>query len=343
MKSVRPTDAKDIAEVVAWAAAEEQKLDVRGGGTKQSLGCPVDAACALDLGALSGIGLYEPAELVLTAAAGTPRPDIEKALAAHHQQLAFEPPDLGPLLGKSAGKDTIGGILACNLSGPRRFSAGAARDHFLGVAAVSGRGEAFKSGGRVVKNVTGYDMCRLLAGSYGTLAVMTEVTLKVLPAPEETRTLVLHDLDDAAATQAMTAALQSSHHVSGAAHLPASVAARSGFDAGAATLLRLEGFGPSVAARATALTDALRAHSDIDPLDQTASEKLWLGIRDVTPFVDKPDRPVWRISVSPQSGHKVATAAAAKLSAGVVPGSGRRPGLASGGCRYSRRRCGGRA
>ena len=315
MDALQPTDAQQVAEIVAWAAAEKQKLEVRGGGSKRALGRPVEAERVVDLTAMAGITLYEPEELVLSAASGTARRQIDDALAAHHQQLAFEPPDLGPLLGAGAGGDTIGGIIACNLSGPRRFNAGAARDHFLGVSAVSGRGETFKSGGRVVKNVTGYDMCKLLAGSYGTLAVMTQVTLKVLPAPEEVRTLVLHGLDDAAATRAMTAALASSHSVSGAAHLPAGVAARTDIDGGAATLLRVEGFGPSVAARVSALTGLLRDHGDIDMLDGVASETLWRQIRDVAPFVAQSDWPVWRISAPPQSGHEVVAAVAARHTA----------------------------
>src|SRR5688572_23146684 len=154
--------------------------------------------------------------------------------------------DFGPLLGGAAGAGTIGGALATNLSGPRRIKAGAARDHFLGVTAVSGRGETFKSGGRVVKNVTGYDLCKLLAGSWGTLAVMTEVTLKVLPRAEITQTVLLVGLDDAAAVRAMTLALGSACDVSGAAHLPATVSARVPVpeiaSAGTAiTALRLEG------------------------------------------------------------------------------------------------------
>ena len=315
METLRPTDAKTLAEIVAWAAAEAQKLDVRGGGSKRALGRPIDAGHVLDLSALAGITLYEPEELVLSAASATKRRQIDDALAAQHQHLAFEPPDFGPLLGAGAGGDTIGGIIGCNLSGPRRFSAGAARDHFLGIAAVSGRGEAFKSGGRVVKNVTGYDMCKLLAGSYGTLAVMTQVTLKVLPAPEETRTLVLHGLDDATATRAMTEALQSSHNVTGAAHLPANLAARLDIDGGAATLLRLEGFGPSVATRASALTDLLCDHGDIDVLDRAASATLWRQIRDGAPYVAQPDWPLWRISVPPQAGHEVAARIAARHTA----------------------------
>ena len=152
---------------------------------------PAQWDLSLDLSDLSGVTLYEPEELVLSAKAGTPLAEIETLLAAHNQELAFEPMDYGPLLGGAAGRGTIGGVLAANLSGPRRIKAGAARDHFLGFTAVSGRGETFKSGGRVVKNVTGYDLCKLMAGSWGTLAVMTDVTVKVLPRAETEQTLLV--------------------------------------------------------------------------------------------------------------------------------------------------------
>ena len=123
--------------------------------------------------------------------AGTPIAEIETLLEKNNQELAFEPIDYGPLLGGEAGRGTLGGAIAANLSGPRRIKAGAARDHFLGVTAVTGRGETIKSGGRVVKNVTGYDLCKLLAGSWGTLAAMTDITIKVLPKPETEATVLV--------------------------------------------------------------------------------------------------------------------------------------------------------
>ena len=168
-----------------------------GHGSKRAIGRPAQTDLTLDLSALSGITLYEPEELVLSAKAATPLAEIEALVAAKGQQLAFEPMDYATLLGGVAGRGTIGGALAANLSGPRRIKAGAARDHFLGFSAVSGRGETFKSGGRVVKNVTGYDLCKLIAGSWGTLAAMTEVTIKVLPAAETEETLLIRGLEPA--------------------------------------------------------------------------------------------------------------------------------------------------
>ena len=220
---LKPRDAKDVEDAVQWALGAGKALEIVGQGTKRAIGRPAQSDLTLDLSGLSGVTLYEPEELVLSARAGTPLAEIEALVASTGQQLAFEPMDYGPLLGGAAGRGTIGGVLAANLSGPRRIKAGAARDHFLGFSAVSGRGETFKSGGRVVKNVTGYDLCKLMAGSWGTLAAMTEVTIKVLPQPETESTVIVRGLDDEAAMRAMTAAMGLPCDVSGAAHLPAAV------------------------------------------------------------------------------------------------------------------------
>src|SRR6187397_3108870 len=216
--TLKPRDGKDAEAAVQWALAEGKTLEVIGQGSKRGIGRAAQWDLSLDLSDLSGVTLYEPEELVLSAKAGTPIAEIETLLAASHQELAFEPMDYGPVFGAAAGRGTLGGALAANLSGPRRIKAGAARDHFLGFTAVSGRGETFKSGGRVVKNVTGYDLCKLMAGSWGTLAAMTEVTVKTLPRAETEATVAIAGLDDAAAAQAMTAAMGSSCDVSGAAH-----------------------------------------------------------------------------------------------------------------------------
>ena len=221
----RPTTLDQLRDALAAAVADGEAVELLGLGSKRGLGRPVQAARVLDLAALAGVRAYEPAELVLTAAAGTPLAEIEALLKASLQMLAFEPPDLGALYGTwSAG--TLGGAIAANLAGPRRVKIGAARDHFLGTVAVSGRGEVFKAGGKVVKNVTGYDLCKLLAGSFGTLAAMEEVTVKVIPAPAKSRTVLLFGLAPHEAVAALAQALNSPHEVSGAAYLPAAVAAR---------------------------------------------------------------------------------------------------------------------
>ncbi len=252
----KPRDAIEVEFIVRAALAEEKTLEVVGRGTKRAIGRAAQWDATIDLSGLSGVTLYEPEELVLSAKAGTPLAEIEALVAASNQELAFEPMDYGPLLGTAAGAATIGGVLAANLSGPRRIKAGAARDHFLGLSAVSGRGEVFKSGGRVVKNVTGYDLCKVIAGSWGTLAVMTDVTIKTLPKAETEATVLVLNLDDAAAGKAMTAATGSYGDVSAAAHLPAGIAERIAATAAghaALTAFRLEGVAPSVAQRKAVL------------------------------------------------------------------------------------------
>jgi glycolate oxidase FAD binding subunit len=205
--TLKPRDDNEVVEAVAWAAAEAKTLEIVGRGTKRAIGRAAQTDLTLDGSGISGIVLYEPEELVLSAKGGTPLAEIEKQLARNRQELPFEPADLGPLLGGKPEAGTIGGMLAANLSGPRRIKAGSARDHALGMKAVSGRGESFKAGGRVVKNVTGYDLPKLLAGSWGTLAVMTEITLKVLPAAEDVATVLALGLADQQAIEAMNAAI----------------------------------------------------------------------------------------------------------------------------------------
>jgi len=287
----RPADEKQLIEVVTAAVANEESLEVVAGGSKRNLGRPPQLPHTLDVAAFGGIRQYEPEELVLTAGAATPLAEIEHALAAKRQMLAFEPADWRTLLGSTAASPTLGGVVACNLSGPRRIRQGAARDHVLGAAAVSGRGEAFKAGGRVVKNVTGYDLCKLLAGSYGTLAVMTEISVKVLPAPEATRTVALTGLDDARAVAAMTHGLNSPHELSGAAHLPK-------VDGRARTILRVEGPVPSVEARAQALRDELRPFGVAEIVGDADSIQLWTAVRDAQPLLAG-ERDVWRVSLAP--------------------------------------------
>ncbi len=318
--ALTPESAEAVREAVAGALAEESPLEVLGAGSKRDYGRPSEAARKLNLSALSGVALYEPEELVMTAGVGTRLSEIEARLTQYGQFLAFEPADYGPLLGGTAGQATIGGVLACNLSGPRRIAAGAARDHFLGVEAVSGRGEAFKSGGRVMKNVTGYDMCKLLAGSFGTLAVMTKVTFKVLPAPEETRTVLIRGLEDGPAVEAMTRALRGPWEVSGAAHLTKPLAATSAVasvaDAdAAATALRLEGPAPSVAARAAALSEELSAFGGAQALHTEDSNALWREIGNVAPFRKDRERHVWRLSVPPSAAPGVVERISASLDA----------------------------
>lgn len=294
-----PATPEEVQAMVAETAAQGRRIEVVGGGTKRAIGA-VHADVTLSLAGLDQVIDYAPDELVLTAQAGARLADLERLVAAEGQMLAFEPPRWTGLL-RSAGEPTIGGALAANLSGPRRIRAGAARDHFLGFSAVSGRGEVFKAGGKVVKNVTGYDLMKLMAGSWGTLAVLTEVTIKVLPAPRTETTLMLFGLSDATACQAMAQAMNGPFEVSGAAHLPPFAA-----DAElAVTALRLEGFEASVAARADRLAQALRTFGIVQRLDAPHSREFWGQVREVEAFARDP-RPLWRLSVPPAGGWRVA-------------------------------------
>jgi len=307
-----PTTDDQVRDLIAWAFAEKAPLEIIGRGSKRDLGNPMAEAegnlATLDLSALAGVGLYEPGELVLTAAPGTPMAEIDALLAEHNQRLAFEPMDMGLVLGGPADAGTLGGMISCNLAGPRRISAGAARDHILGVKGVTGRGENFKSGGRVVKNVTGYDMSKLMTGAYGTLGAMTELSIKVLPVPEKAWTVLVFGLDDAAAIRALAQAAGSRHEVSGLAHLPASAAAKSGVgyvasSAASVTAIRLEGPGPSVEYRAAALKEELKSFGEVEELHSKNTGDLWREIRDVR-LLDA-DAVLWRLSVAPSAGAAV--------------------------------------
>ncbi|MGZ5804754.1 MAG: FAD-binding protein [Xanthobacteraceae bacterium] len=319
----KPRDAADVEAAVRWALAERKALEVVGRGSKRAIGRPAQSDATLDLSGLSGITLYEPEELVLSAHAGTPIAEVEAIVASRGQELAFEPMDYGPLLGTRIGQGSIGGVLASNLSGPRRIKSGAARDHFLGFSAISGRGEIFKSGGRVVKNVTGYDLCKLLAGSWGTLAAMTDVTIKTLSKSETEATLVVQGLADNVAIKAMAAAMGSACDVSGAAHLPAKLAPHFLADFGnsrAMTVLRLEGVEPSVAHRVKALGAVVARFGAPAVIDAARSHRLWRAVRDAIPFAANGPygaRPVWRISTAPSRGAEVGSSIAAKTGGDV--------------------------
>jgi len=309
-ETYKPESPEQVLEAIKWALAEEQSLDVVGHATKSEFGRPAKASNRLDLTALNGISLYEPGELVMSAAAATPMSDIHAALGAQSQHLVCEPANLGPLLGSGQSAGTIGGMFACNLAGPRRISAGSARDHLLGFHAVSGRGEIFKSGGRVVKNVTGFDLSKLLTGSFGTLAVMTDVSFKVMPMPEKSRTVLVMTKDSASGCAALTQALNSSCDVSAAAHLPADIAALSTVSyvngaGGALSALRVEGPGPSVEYRTTALRTLLADYGETEELHSANTAALWREIRDVDYFVSGAEQ-IWRLSVPPASGAQVA-------------------------------------
>lgn len=283
--ALTPSTEADLADIVASA---NDPFAIRGGGTRgvETTGTPLSTA------ALSGITLYEPGALTLVAQAGTPVADIEAALAAENQMLPFEPMDHRDLMG-TKGTPTIGAVVAANISGPRRVQAGACRDFLLGVRLVDGQGQVIKNGGRVMKNVTGYDLARLMCGAHGTLGILTEVAFKVLPKPDYQTTLIYDDFDDTATADLVTRAMKSPFEVSGAARLPAGVLGSEG-----AAILRLEGFEGSVTYRAKALVDAVDLGACKLETDPDKNTHIWRSVRDVTPFGDR-DGDIWSLSIKP--------------------------------------------
>ncbi len=309
-----PETPEEAAAAIREAALSGTPLTLRGACTRTQWGA---GARVISSAALSGILSYNPAEMVMTALSGTPLAAVEAALSENSQMLAFEPMDHRPLLGM-AGEPTIGGVFAVNASGPRRLVAGAARDSLLGLSFVNGRGEIIRAGGRVMKNVTGLDLVKLLAGSRGSLGFITQVTFRVLPAPRATETVVISGLDDAHATAAMATALSLPVDVSAAAHLPFIVSGRflgRALPEGSATLLRLEGHAASVQARRRKLMEALGAFGPASVLEEAESRALWRQVRDAEPYGVARGKVVWRISVAPTAGHQLMNAL--RLHAGV--------------------------
>lgn len=310
---LRPSSEAELKSVVERLVAGRTPVEVRGAGSKRSVGRPAAQSTVLETAGLDGITLYEPSELVMSARAGTPLARIEGTLAERNQMLAFEPVDIAPAAGGPAGVQTIGAVFATGYSGARRISAGAARDHLLGVRAVNGRGELFKSGGRVLKNVTGYDVARALAGSWGTLAVLSEVTFKVLPRPESTATLVFTGLADEIATELMCTALGTPFEVSGTAHLTAGLTTRLELaslarEADTLTAIRIENFASSVAYRTGRLAEALKMFGTPVELGQESSVAFWSELRRLSvlsPAQGDASTQLWRISTAPRLAARV--------------------------------------
>jgi len=299
---IAPADEAGIIDAVQAARAAREPLAIAGQGSKRGLLRPVQAARSVSTRALTGVTLYRPAELIISARAGTPLAEIEATVAEKGQQLIAEAPYLNGVFATAA-PPSIGGVVAANLSGPRRIAWGATRDHVMGLRFINGAGEAIRSGGRVLKNVTGLDLCKLLSGSYGTLGVITEVTLKVLPAPETSATLLIEAPDLAGAVAALSAGLGSPFGVSAAATLPA--------QDHAVAALRLEDFAASVAYRMEKLRDMLDSFGAQRVLDDGESRAFWRSMREVEPLQAMPDEAIWRVSVRPSAGPRIAAAASA--------------------------------
>lgn len=284
-------DTQDGAlDIVRGSIPNRRSLRIIGGGTKSALGREVEANEEVSVSRLTGITLYEPAELVMSARVGTPLAEIEQTLQARGQMMAFEPPDWRAVL-HADGVPTIGGVFAVNASGSRRVASGAARDHLLGVTFINGRGELHRAGGRVMKNVTGLDVTKLVCGAYGTLGLMTEVTFKVLPRAGFEQTLVIDEADVAAAVDLMTRAMSSPFEVSGAARRDDQV------------LLRIEGFAESVRYRISSLSGLLRREGDI--LEGEESSATWRGVRTLEVLNAPADAEIWRVSVAPSKASAV--------------------------------------
>ena len=317
-----PDTVEELAYLVAEAADTRTPLEVMGRGTKREVGRPVQYGAVLSTESLTGIQLYEPSELVLVALAGTPVAQIEQALAEQDQEFPFEPIDLGPVLGFGRGQGTIGGVVATNFSGSRRILSGSARDHLLGVQAVNGSGETIRAGGRVMKNVTGYDLGRALASSWGTLAVMTEVAIKVLPAQREVRTVLCFGLADPNGIEALCLAMGTPFEVSGTVHMHAELAERLSdqeiANAGASvTAIRVENFPASARYRSSRLKQMLQAYAPALELDTLRSRAFWDEIRTLKMF-QKSDRPLWRISTVPSTAAKLVHNLARKIDVRVL-------------------------
>jgi glycolate oxidase FAD binding subunit len=290
---VAPASEEEAADAVREARARGRKLAIIGGGSRGGLGRPVRADAALGAEALSGVAFYEPAEMVICAKAGTKLAEVEALIAQRGQMLPFEPMDHRSLYG-GAGEPTIGGLVASNSSGPRRISAGAARDALIGLRFVNGRGEIIKSGGRVMKNVTGLDLVKLQCGAHGTLGFITEAIFKLLPKPEAEATLVIRRLPDDRAIEALSAALGSPFGVSGAAHISAGMGREF-----PRSFIRIEGFRDSVSYRTNALLALLEPFGAKHALEDEDSTRIWTAIRDAAFLANPADAAVWRVSLAP--------------------------------------------
>lgn len=289
----RPENEAELCGIVASAARDGIALSIEGNGTKSKLGRPMETQAHISLARFSGITMYEPEELVFSARAGTPLRHVEETLAANNQRLAFEPGNW-PTLWSGTNDQTIGGVVAANVAGPRRFHAGAPRDHVIGVKGVNGRGETFNAGGRVVKNVTGFDLPKLISGSFGTLCAMTEITLRALPIADDEVTLVYEGRDDADALALLRRVAQSPVEASGLAHRPQRAGTL------AQSYIRLEGLSDGIPDRMRMIARFAGNPAHVWQRDQSRAH--WRTLADVADMAGR-DAPLWRLSLPPTAAH----------------------------------------
>lgn len=309
-KRLNPHNEKEVKDLICAAINDKKSIEVVGAGSKRNWGRPNQSSELLNLSQLSGITLYEPQELVMTASAGTPIADIREILSDNQQHLAFEPPDLSLLYGGGKDNGTLGGVVATNLSGPRRIQSGAVRDYCLGFEAISARGNEFKSGGRVVKNVTGFDLSKLLAGSFGTLAVMVSITIKILPKPEKTRTILVFGLENERGISSLSEILNGPYEINAAAHLPSEIAKNSSISLVNSSLLsvtaiRLQGSSKSVMARLKEVRSLCRIYGEVEELHSHNSSYLWKEIGEIGSLLNNKSDQIWRILVAPSEGASI--------------------------------------
>lgn len=308
MDAISPKNEQELVGLVAEASSTGTPMEICGHGTKRDIGRPLDLHAVVDLSEMKGITLYEPGERVIRARVGTPLKLIRQSLASNDQELAFEPVDLGILFGNDPWSGSIGSVFAANLSGARRLATGAARDHFIGVRAVNGRGELIQSGSQTLKHAAGYDLCRGLAGSWGTLAVMSEVTMRVMPKAAAVRTVYMRGLEDIVAIEAMGAAMGTRHEVSGTVHLDPTFVSRLGnaglFDGRPFTAFRLEGPDATIDARAAALISVLEPYGNADQFDHDVSEAFWSDLQALA-FLSPDAKALWRLSTAPSDAPRL--------------------------------------
>ena len=293
-----PKDESKVSTLVKQFYKSNTPVEIIGSGSKRKIGKPINCAKTINFSQLSGIVEYFPEELYIKVKAGTSIKIIEEKLKKNKQQLAFEPIDFGYLFDGKSNYGTAAGHVACNFSGPRRFKVGSVRDHVLGFRGVNGRGEVIKSGGTVVKNVTGYDLSKLMCGSYGTLLALTEITFKVLPTMDESSTLAIHNAKLEKAMNYLNDAINSSTDISGATHLPTEPKCKSCRmnieetfklndlkNEGSITAIRLEGSKKSVNERIKNLQDELKIiDNNISILESYQSQLFWNKVKNLEFF-----------------------------------------------------------